>query len=249
MENNLTDHNFWKNFWEAKKDTLIFPVTAGYMFSGVLSKLIAGKNIKTAIELGGFPGYYSVYFKKYHNLDITLFDHYIHRDIVNELLRANGLTDGDITMIEADMFTYKPEKQYDLVTSFGLIEHFNDTKDIIEKHLQFLKPGGVLFITLPNFKSANGWVQRRFDPENYKIHNITVMDPQLLTRTCAQLGLKEIECFYDGKFSVWLENKAQHSAFARGFVKTLWLAGKIITKIIPVESRALSPYIVLKAVK
>jgi hypothetical protein len=29
----------------------------------------------------------------------------------------------------------------------------------------------------------------------------------------------------------------------------LWFAGKVFTKIVPVESKALSPYIVLKAVK
>jgi 2-polyprenyl-3-methyl-5-hydroxy-6-metoxy-1,4-benzoquinol methylase len=59
---------------------------------------------------------------------------------------------------------------------FGLIEHFNDTKFIIGEHLKFLKPGGTLFITLPNFKSVNGWVQRSFDKENYDKHNINSMD-------------------------------------------------------------------------
>jgi hypothetical protein len=32
-------------------------------------------------------------------------------------------------------------------------------------------------------------------------------------------------------------------------LKALWLAGKVFTKIIPVESKGLSPYIVVKAVK
>jgi len=248
MENNLTNRSFWQSFWEAKKG-LIFPVKADYMFGRMLGKLKADKNLKTAVELGGFPGYYTVYLKKYQQLDTTLFDYYIHRPIINDLLKVNGLMQADVNIIENDLFTYQPAVQYDLVTSFGLIEHFNDTKDIINQHLKFLKPGGVLFITLPNFKSLNGWVQRKFDLDNYHKHNIESMNPALLADYCRQLGLKEVEAMYDGRFSVWLENKQQQSNFTKAFLKTLWLAGKVFTKVVPIESKALSPYIVVKAVK
>jgi SAM-dependent methyltransferase len=248
MEQNLTDRSFWKAFWESRKN-LIFYIKPNYVFGDILGKLIADKQVKTAIELGGFPGYYATYLKKYQKLDTTLFDYYIHQELINKLLETNGLKPGDINIIEADLFTYKPEKLYDMVLSFGLIEHFNDTKAIIETHLQFLKPGGVLFITLPNFKSVNGWVQRKFDKDNYDKHNINSMDLDLLAYSCRQLGLKEVESYYHGRFSVWLENKAEQGALSKAIVKTIWLAGKVFTKIIPVESKALSPYIVLKAVK
>ncbi|MCR8558560.1 class I SAM-dependent methyltransferase [Mucilaginibacter sp. BJC16-A38] len=248
MEQNLTDRSFWKAFWESRKG-LIFYIKPNYVFGDILAKLIAEKNIKNAIELGGFPGYYATYLKKYQRLDTTLFDYYIHQELINELLEKNGLKSGDINIIEADLFNYQPEKLYDMVLSFGLIEHFNDTKAIIETHLQFLKPGGVLFITLPNFKSVNGWVQRKFDKENYDKHNINSMDLQLLKDSCKQLGLTEIESYYHGRFTVWLENKSEQNKVAKMIVKTIWWAGKIATRIVPVESKSLSPYIVLKAVK
>jgi len=73
------------------------------------------------------------------------------------------------------------------------------------------------------------------------------MNPAFLADTCKALGLKNIESYYHGKFSTWLENRDQKSGLAKGLVKTIWLAGKVITKIIPVESKLLSPYIVLKA--
>ncbi len=248
MEQNLTDRAFWKSFWESKKD-VIFQVPANYIFGDILAKLIAEKNIKTAIELGGFPGYYAAYLKKYARLETTLFDYYIHEGLINQLLEKNGLKPGDIQIIEADLFTYQPQKLYDLVLSFGLIEHFTDTKAIIQTHLQFLKPGGVLFITLPNFKGVNGWVQRKFDRDNYDKHNIDSMNPQLLAGYCRALGLAEVESYYHGRFSTWLENRSQQSGAVRGLVKTIWLAGKLLTKLIPFESKTLSPYIVVKAVK
>ncbi|WP_214072044.1 methyltransferase domain-containing protein [Mucilaginibacter sp. dw_454] len=248
MDNNLTDRSFWKAFWESRIG-LIFNIKRDYVFGNILGKLKADRGYKTAIELGGFPGYYAVYLKKYENMDVTLFDYFIHKGLINELLEVNGLKEGDVNIIEADLFEYKPIQQYDIVSSFGLIEHFKDTKAIIATHLPFLNTDGTLFITLPNFKSINGWVQRSFDRENYDKHYIECMDPALLAGIFKELGLKDVEAYYHGRFSMWLENKPGQSALAKAFVKTLWFAGKIVTKIAPFESKALSPYIVVKGTK
>jgi len=246
MENNLTDRAFWESFWESRKG-LIFKLKPNYVFGDILAKIIAEKGIKSAIELGGFPGYYSIYLKKYQHLKTSLLDYFIHPGLVNQLLTANDLKPGDIDIIEADLFTYQPGEKFDMVLSFGLIEHFNDTKFIINEHLKFLKPGGTLFITLPNFKSVNGWVQKSFDKENYDKHNINSMDLDLLKDSCKALGLKDVEAYYHGKFTVWLENKTEQKSLSKAIVKSIWIAGKVFTKLVPVESKALSPYIVVKA--
>ncbi|RYE32847.1 MAG: class I SAM-dependent methyltransferase [Sphingobacteriaceae bacterium] len=248
MSNQLTDRTFWKKYWESKKD-LAVAIKPNYTFHQILQKLIRKNNIKTAIELGGFPGYYAIYLHKYENLDTTLFDYYVHTGILVDVLAANNLSEKSIGVIEGDLFKYKALKQYDLVLSCGLIEHFEDTKDIIKRHLSFLKPGGTLFITLPNFLGVNGWVQRNFDPENYSKHNVKSMDLNLLARICHELNLQEIELGHYGKFSVWLENRQQKSATAKILTKTIWLAGKFFTRVVPAETKMLSPYIVLSARK
>lgn len=248
MGNELTDKAFWANYWESKKG-LAFKVPANYTFHKLLQKVVAENKVSSAIELGGFPGYYAIFLKKYFGLQTTLFDFYVHQKVLKEVLAANDLTENDVLVIEGDLFNYQPKEQYDLVLSCGLIEHFNDTKDVIARHLAFLKPGGILFITLPNFTGVNGWVQRRYDIDNYEKHNISSMDPQALAGYCRDLGLKNIEAYYNGKFSIWLENRDQQSGFTKAFLKVLWFAGKIATKIIPIESKSLSPYIVVKAIK
>ncbi len=248
MTNELTDRNFWANYWESKTD-LAFTVPATYLFHQLFKKLLADKPIKTAIELGGFPGYYAIFLKKYFKVEASLFDFYVHQPILNEVLAANQLQPQDIPVIEGDLFQFEPAQQYDLVLSCGLIEHFQDTSDIISRHLPFLKPGGTLLITLPNFTGVNGWVQRTYDPDNYDKHNISSMNPSRLAEYCRQLGLQEVEAFYYGHFSIWLENRNQQSNLTNGFLKALWVIGKVFTKVIPIESRALSPYIVVKAVK
>lgn len=248
MSNELTDKAFWANYWESKKD-LAFAVPPDYTFHKLLKQVVEENKTGSAIELGGFPGYYAIFLKKYFGLKTTLFDFYVHQPVLKEVLSANQLEAKDIEIIEGDLFNYQPEKQYDLVLSCGLIEHFNDTKDIIARHMQFLQPGGTLFITLPNFTGVNGWVQRKFDMGNYEKHNISSMDPELLANCCKDLGLKNVEAYYYGKFSIWLENRAEQSALTKAFLKILWLTGKVATKIVPVESKSLSPYIVVKATK
>ncbi|WP_231425428.1 bifunctional 2-polyprenyl-6-hydroxyphenol methylase/3-demethylubiquinol 3-O-methyltransferase UbiG [Pedobacter sp. Leaf250] len=248
MANLLTDRAFWVNYWESKKG-LAVQIPSNYVFHKQLEEVVKQNNIQTAIELGGFPGYYAVFLRKYLQLDVTLLDYFVHPPVVNELLGKNGLKEQDIHIIETDLFSYQPEKQYDLVLSCGLIEHFNDTADIIKRHIAFVKPGGTLFITLPNFKAVNGWFQRNFDKENYDKHNINSMNPELLKSICLEAGLKEVKSGYFGRFSVWLENENQKSAGVRLFKKAVWVTGKVLTKIIPFESQALSPYIILQAKK
>jgi SAM-dependent methyltransferase len=246
MENQLTDRKFWTNYWESKPD-LAISIDENYLFHQQLEQIIKKNKIQTAIELGGFPGYYSIFLRKYLDVNTTLFDYFIHPDILRKVLTRNGLNEDDITLIEADLFQYQPKEKYDLVLSCGLIEHFKDTKDIIQRHLEFLKPEGTLFITLPNFRGVNGWVQKTFDRDNYLKHNIDCMDPELLKNTLKDLGLMVVQSSYIGKYSVWLENKSQKSILTKAFIKSIWFIGKVATTIIPFESKILSPYIILEA--
>jgi SAM-dependent methyltransferase len=246
MGNQLTDRQFWTNYWESKPDLVIL-IEKNYLFHQQLEEIVKTNKVQTAIELGGFPGYYSIFLYKYLGISTTLFDYFIHPDILKKVLNKNGLDESEIPVIENDVFHYHPEQKYDLVLSCGLIEHFKDTKDIIERHLEFLKPGGTLFITLPNFRSVNGWVQKTFDRDNYLKHYIECMNTKYLAAILEEVGMKSIKSSYFGRYSVWLENKDQKSGLTKAFIKSIWFIGKVVTKVLPFESKLLSPYIVLEA--
>jgi cyclopropane fatty-acyl-phospholipid synthase-like methyltransferase len=248
MNNQLTTRQFWLDYWESKTD-LVFEVSDSYMFTSILTQLVSQNQSKTLLEIGGFPGYFSVWAKRKLNLNATLLDYVVHQRILNELEIENQLSPNTIGVIEADLFAYTPKEKFDLVVSNGLIEHFKDTKNIIEKHTEQLADKGVLLITLPNFRGLNGWFQKTFDPENYSKHNINCMDIQLLEKICKELNLKNIQIYYNGRFMLWLENENQKSIVARLLKRVLWLPIKIFFKIIPIETKAFSPYIVITANK
>lgn len=248
QQNELTDKAFWTAYWESKPNLDIF-VNRDFLFHKQLQQVMDRYHPQTAIELGGFPGHYAIFLRKHYGLNTTLLDYFVHRGILQKVLHKNQLKSDDIKVIEADLFQYKPEAQHDLVLSCGLIEHFQNTHDILQRHIQFLKSGGTLWLTLPNFRGVNGWVQKCFDRANYDKHYIDCMDLDLLRQVCHELGLRNIQVQYIQRFSVWLENKSDKPLLTRILVKAIWYAGKVLTKLIPFESKLLSPYIMVQAQK
>jgi SAM-dependent methyltransferase len=247
-ENTLTDKEFWENYWENKTE-LAVPIPKNFLFGDILSAIVEKYKPQNALELGGFPGYYAVYLKKYYGIHSGLLDYFIHRPLVDKLLEVNKLTRDSIEIIETDLFQFRSPKLYDLVYSFGLIEHFDDPKPVLEKHVDLLKKGGILYLTLPNFRGVNGWIQKHLDPENLAKHNLKTMDPSLLNQYLSDLGLEVLECRYFGKFTVWLEDEKHKPLISRIIKGTVWWVGKILTRPFQLNSQIFSPYISLMARK
>ncbi|TGV00987.1 class I SAM-dependent methyltransferase, partial [Mesorhizobium sp. M00.F.Ca.ET.186.01.1.1] len=54
-----------------------------------------------------------------------------------------------ITYLLEDLFTLKLTETFDLVCSFGLIEHFKEKAEILSIHKQFCKEDGYLILIVP----------------------------------------------------------------------------------------------------
>jgi SAM-dependent methyltransferase len=239
--NELTDQKFWEKYWS--KQT--FNKFSSVFFDDLIPKLKLNKD-STVLEIGGFPGQFGAYLKKKYDCDISILDFYIDPKIIHRIEDLNGLERGAIKYFKGDISTTKvPE--FDIVCSFGFIEHFQNTKEVIESHLKCLKKGGSIFITIPNFKGLNGKMQKSFDKKNYDKHNISCMDVSYLTSILTLLHVKDIEVKYYGKPTVWLEKDAQINSVFR------YIINKFIVpalSLLPVkESRFFSPYIYLYGTK
>lgn len=245
---NLTDRAFWEDYWKSK-DNLVFEIPENFILTEILKEILKKNDIRTALEIGGFPGHYSVYLAKNFKIKATLLDFVIIPEIIRDLLKKNKIEEPEVSWIETDLFQFSDPALYDLVFSNGLIEHFEDTKMIIEKHVNLVKPGGTLFLSLPNFRGFNGWLQKNFDLDNYEKHYINSMDIGFLTRICKELGLKNIEVRYHGVFMIWLENMQEKGPLFKLSFKAIWLVFKVFFKIFPFNSKQFSPYIVLTANK
>lgn len=160
-----------------------------------------GPNVR-CLEVGCYPGTYLWYFHKYFGHHVSGLE-YVGECAAQcqELMQKKNI---DAEIIHGDLFSYSvPEdKLWDVVTSFGFIEHFDDVVPSIQCHLNLLKPGGLLAIVIPNHSGLNGKIMKAVDHEKYKIHNH--MDYAAMANAVKKTGQAEIiEGGYYGHIGFW----------------------------------------------
>jgi SAM-dependent methyltransferase len=239
----LTDEAFWRSYWASKE--LVRVVDERDTFYPLLRES-APPGARTFVELGGFPGYYAVLARRLLGLEATLVDLVLEREPLARLLAANGLAEGDVRAVQGDLFELPSLPRFDVVFSSGLVEHFEEPERILAAHAGLAAPGGVVVVTVPNFRGLNGLVQRVFDPETLAVHNLEAMVPGRLLAAATACGLERAEAFHYGGLQVWLERLDRRAAPVRGLVRALDGLGRRLPRR---ESRALSAHVVLRARK
>ena len=242
----ITTEEVWKRYWRNKK--IVKVINTRYWFNDLFKKYLYLKKYHNFIEIGGYPGYFAIYFKKYWDYDVTLLDYIIDQKIIRNLLKANGLKPNDINTIKRDFLLSDEINKYDVVYSFGFIEHFDNPGIILKKHWKLVKKDGTMIIIYPNLLGINGVVQKIFDPENLKIHNLKIMDIKSIKSQLKKAGIKCADVFYYGGFGVWLERLNERNIFIKALIYGLSAVGKLI-KLFRLNSKLTSPHIVIVAIK
>jgi SAM-dependent methyltransferase len=109
------------------------------------------------------------------------------------LLSRSGIT-GEITLGDIFRPPSRFENSHDIVGSFGLIEHFDDTVAALVACAKFVRTGGKLVSMVPTMTGPLGIGIRMFRPDYFALHN-----PQSLSKLRAahvRAGLKVIEAKY-----------------------------------------------------
>ncbi|HAR37712.1 MAG: hypothetical protein A2W86_06685 [Bacteroidetes bacterium GWD2_45_23] len=236
--NKITDKEYWDNYWSNYRYDRI---PDKVVFEQFIPRLVKGESF---IEIGGFPGISAACFYQRGIRDVTILDFYINTDIVRNLEKTNKLPEGVIHCIECDFFAFSPDRKYEVVFSSGFIEHFEDTRDVISRHIDLLSERGQLLVLIPNFLGLNGKFQKWYDRENLLAHNLRSMEIPHLKEIMQSFGLRDISIDYIGKPMIWLEPKPEHRN-RRKWVKMLSYA----IKLFPVKGKFLSPYIAIYARK
>jgi 2-polyprenyl-3-methyl-5-hydroxy-6-metoxy-1,4-benzoquinol methylase len=96
----------------------------------------------------------------------------------------------------ADFFS-PPEAllaRFNVVVSFGVVEHFEDTAACLGALARFLQPGGLLITVIPNMAGWVGTVQKALNRPVFEIH--VKLDAPILAQAQRRAGLDEIQCEY-----------------------------------------------------
>lgn len=194
-----------QSFWDAKYQKQSFKyIEDSYFLMRWMNKYIPD-NDGDCIEIGCYPGNFLPFFGKkgytLHGIDKT-------PDVVHGLpkwLKSLGLRVGSFEKISFEEFAEK--RNFDIVCSFGFIEHFINYPEIIEKHAALVKQNGYLIIETPNMRGfLLKILYKLFYNEDYKLHYIKSMNPKTWSTILKSKGFEILDYGYLGGFVFFFEN-------------------------------------------
>jgi len=121
-------------------------------------------------------------------------------------IAANAARQIGVTVIEGDAFSMDIQNRYreyfDIIYSYGFIEHINPVEKAIDIHLSLLKPGGYFFIQIPRIKGFNYWKFKFFRPDLISLHNLDIMEDTKLAALCNRPNVEKLFCRNYGTFKL-----------------------------------------------
>lgn len=199
-----TSKEYWDNVWmKSKIPHVLYPYKkidlnnyVNKLFHECFCKAFA--TIKThgskLLEIGCARSIWLPYFAKEFGFNVSGIDYSeIGCQQASEILSKEGIK-GKIMC--ADFFNPPASmiEAFDVVVSFGVAEHFQNTAMCITAFSKFLKPGGLLLTVIPNMTGLIGKVQKVINRPVFDLH--IPLDKLTLIQAHKESGLEVLDCNY-----------------------------------------------------
>lgn len=172
---------FWKNYQMPAPIDLSHKSFSNYSFRQIhnfYSNIFSSERDRNhkLIEIGCGNSVYLSYFHKHFGFEVSGIDYSEYGCEQTKKILARDGVPGSVYL--GDLFNPPANliEQFDVVCSFGVVEHFNDTKDVLQHIGKFLKPGGILITTIPNLTGITGSLQKWMNKPVYDIHKVMTLD-------------------------------------------------------------------------
>jgi len=120
-----------------------------YCLRAVMKQLLVDLGIKepNILELGAATGLLTRYLVNQYGGRGVLVDN--NQESYESFLDIKQQDKYDIDYVLGDLFHLELEERFDIVCSFGLIEHFQDKSPVMEAHKKFVDEDGYILILVP----------------------------------------------------------------------------------------------------
>jgi len=230
MQDKLTEKQYWENYWKGIKLPLeLVRETSAPNIQAeldVFEKHLPKEKL-SILEIGGAPGQYLAYFHSRFGYRVSCLD---YTATGCEKTRENfSLLNIPGDVYQDDLFSEELQlPEFDIVCSFGFIEHFNDLEGVVDQHLKLLVPGGLLILGVPNFLGINHWFLKRLAPILLAGHNLKSMDSDTWVGFEKALNLDVIFKQYVGGFEPGVFLKCEEKSTLN---KILFFTAKLLNRI------------------
>ena len=198
MTTNLADQTYWESGYVGMEFSP--PAQDDFIRTWINAHVPRGTG--DCLEVGCFPGRYLSVFGdlgyRLNGIDLaSRVDTHVPK-----WLADHGYAVGQFA--RADFLTFPFEPRFDVVSSFGFIEHFTDWYNVLARHADLVRPGGYLVIEAPNMAGLmQRFLRRLFDSADLSRHYTPSMDPQGWAEVTTRLGFEIVEAGPISNFSFW----------------------------------------------
>jgi SAM-dependent methyltransferase len=228
-----------QNYWDEVCESLVLV----YKPHNIELKDIFARHLMsggTCFEVGCYPGRYLIHLGKrfgytVNGIDATPF--VLNR--MPEFIDRHNVKIGKF--YHGDFLNFEPEDSYDVVLSFGFVEHFFNLEEVIEKHIRLVKPAGTLILACPNFRGLQYVFRRLLEPSALERH---VLDTMNLFRWKTILDRNNMDTLEHGYYRTadfWVDTPRE-GILAQWAIKYLERVTKGIDKRVNWPNRLLSPF-------
>lgn len=234
-KNNLSSQKYWNDYYSQQNNFIRNRNQVTAWLENEFKKIDPKGS---CFEIGCYPGTYLSVFGEMglelNGIDLTPRT----QDLKNQLEDLNYKV-GDI--YNGNFFIFKTERKFNVVCSFGFIEHFKNWKKVLDLQKNLVDSGGYIVVEVPNFY---GFFQRFlhfwFDRRNYKRHHRGAMSLKKLEN----LLLKDFDIIYSGcfyGFDFWVD-KEQRGVFQNYLLDKIGFFLPLLKKYLNKNNKNYSPY-------
>ena len=204
----------------------------------------------TALEIGACPGG--------HLLELVLSHGYqpIALDYIPEVHHlVEGFSNcgvADLEVIEADFLEFDTDRRFNVVMSFGFLEHFSFPEEILRRHWALVATGGFLIVGVPIFAYLQMLLRRLVLTSEQlawtlNAHNRAIMNLDVLRKFCQVLpGCEEIVmASYVRNMETWFSPSDSYVRRKRAWIIYVWRLLALIPKWFNISCRFFSPYAIV----
>ncbi len=179
-------------------------------FHKYFQKILEDRKGFSVLEIGCANSMWPIYFHQYFKADVYGIDYseigcQKSRTILKHYSVPGEIYNTDLFSPPADLL-----KKFDLVISFGVVEHFEDTAGCLEACSSFVKPGGKLLTIIPNIPSIIGFIQKYIDRSVYDVH--VPLTKKMLTEAHKKAEIDPENCDYFMSINLNIVNSGSFSS-------------------------------------
>ena len=198
-----TNKEYWDGIWTAReKSPAAYQHQTGLanyinrQFHEYFSRIFGNTKTKglKLLEIGCASSHWLPYFAKEFGFEVSGIDYseigcqqaseILSKERIQGRIVCTDFFNPPASMIEA----------FDVVVSFGVAEHFQDTAACISAFSRFLKHGGLILTSIPNLSGLIGYIQKLINRPVFNMH--VILDTTALKDAHEKAALNVLDCNY-----------------------------------------------------